>query len=152
MHTFTSSDSCQEFEASSWGCGGGMNTFTVKETRRLLFEMFKSLNIKKFTIQSTESITLHQFSRCHMDCTIEKFISVLKAKINRWRIWSKGSQHFCLVIILSEFTWQELVLLLSDLCQLLTGLFQLPLLPQHLLLSSNNLRQKKHSTNEIRTE
>lgn len=50
----------------------------------------------------------------------------------------------CLVIVLSQFAGQKLVLLLSDLSQLLSGLFQFPLLPQHLLLGSNNLDRWKN--------
>lgn len=44
-------------------------------------------------------------------------------------------------LVLPQLTGQELVLLLSDLCQLLPRLLQLSLLPQHLLLSRDDLRR-----------
>lgn len=43
------------------------------------------------------------------------------------------------VVVLAELTGQKLVLLLSDLRQLLPGFLQLPLLPQHLLLGGDDL-------------
>lgn len=44
-------------------------------------------------------------------------------------------------LVLPQLAGQELVLLLSDLSQLLPRLLQLALLPQHLLLSRNDLRR-----------
>lgn len=46
------------------------------------------------------------------------------------------------VVVLAELAGQELVLLLSDLRQLLPGLLQLPLLPEHLLLGGDDLTQQ----------
>lgn len=51
-----------------------------------------------------------------------------------------------LILVVPQLRWQELVLLLSDQGQFLPGLVQLPLLPQHLLLSGDDL--KGHSTTQ----
>lgn len=52
-----------------------------------------------------------------------------------------------LLPVLPELGGQEFVLLLSDGGQLLSGLVQLPLLPQHLLLGSNDLTDRTQLVN-----
>ena len=50
------------------------------------------------------------------------------------------------VVVLAELAGQELVLLLSDLGQLLPSFLQLPLLPQHLLLRCDDLETRQHGS------